>query len=623
MTRVLWDVLSNARMSLNSQARLYSALGLRALRGATAVVWGQRGAVSLRHAAFFVAVALLAAPGAVPAQECEVGEPDCASGGPCPLRNLPYEEFIATPPTDRGGRDIPPVVDRPFDPEAGDRILVRGFVVEGVTPNPDAGVTPQTAQAAADAAFARETGGKPDARMTVGHMVLVADAVTTFYRSKGYLVAKAFLPVQTVGPDSLVKIQVMEGKVSDVVVEGAKEYSVSVLRKPSVPLVGDIPQRDDVESALLYTQDYPGIRLFGSFRPGATTGETKLVLQVLDEDSFGFQFGGDNYGNEFTGLYRARFDGAWKNPIGWGDQLDVTLLQAVTPANTTFGSISYRVPVGPRGFSAFVGANNNQFSVSGPLEILNLEGTINILEIGVDWRFLRYRFQNARASLSLANKKSELTAVSGQLPISDDDYNVLIASFDMDGIDTRFKGVDQPLVKVRQGLGGDLGTRSGLDPNFTIYELRYVRVQALGDTQTGVLRLRLQQTDKALSPLEQFALAGPDAVRAYPVGQALRDTGHFASLEYRVQAPGFARRPGPFGRSWGDLLQLLLFYDYAYGEDAEAGGVEVDLSGYGAGFQFGVPGTFNMLVQGAAPISSAIANDGDDFRLYGEFQIKF
>jgi len=578
--------------------------------------------VSLRHAVFFCAIALGAASFAAQAQECPIEQPGCASGA-CPLQKLPYEELLTTAPLTRGGREVPAVVDRPFDPEAGNRIPVRGFVVDGVTPNLDFDLTKENVQAAADAAFMKESGGAPEARMTVGHMVRVSDAVTSFYRTKGYLVAKAFLPVQTVGPDSLVHIQVIEGKVSEVIVEGAKDYSPKVLGKPSKPLVGEVPHRDEVESALLYTQDYPGVRLFGTFRPGGSMGETKLVLQVLEEDSFGFQLGADNYGNEFTGEYRGRFDAIWKNAIGFGDQFDLTVLQAANPANTTFGSMLYRFPVGPRGFGVFLGGSQNQFAVAGPLELLDLEGTTSVYELGADWRFRRYRFSNARASLVLGHKASELTAVGGLLPISDDKYDIATVDVGGDRIDTRFKGVDQGTFKVRQSLGGDFGTSSDVDESFSIFELRYARLQSLGETQTGVFRVRTQQTGNVLSPLEQFALAGPDAVRAFPVGSALTDSGVFASLEYRVQAPGFARAAGPFGRSWGDLLSFLLFYDFSQGEDTE-GSTSLDLSGYGAGVQFGVPGTFNLLIQAASPISSPLSSESEeDLQLYGELSVRF
>lgn len=559
------------------------------------------------------------------AQECPIEDPGC--GGPgCPLQKLPYEEFIPSAPQSRGGRDIPPVMDRPFDPESGNRILVRGFVVEGVTPNPDLDLTLENVQAAADAAFMKESGGAPEARMTVGHMVRVADAVTTFYRGKGYVVAKAFLPVQTVGADSIVRIQVIEGRITEIVVENAKKYDPNVLKKPAAGLVGTVPTRQSIETALLYIQDYPGVRLFGTFRPGANQGETRLILQVLEEDSFGFQFGADNYGTELTGVYRGRLDFAWKNPVGWGDQLNASVLQSVSPENTTFGSLGYRVPVGPRGFQMFIEGSQNAFVVDqAPFDQLQLDGTITAYKIGIDWKYHRGRFGNARASLSYGSKASELTALD-TLTVTDDSFNLIELESVIDRIDVRFKGVDQITAKVRQGQGGDFTTQGQYEESFTIYEARYTRAQVLTDTQTLVLRLRGQTTSKSISPLEQFSLSGPDAVRAYPVGQLLRHVGQFASLEYQVQAPGFARSPGPFSRQWGDLLQFSLFADYAHGrgaEDLQDRQESVDISGYGAGVRFGVPGTFQFLLEYATPMGSVEPSDGKSSRVYGNLTYSF
>jgi len=600
----------------------------RSVRGARHRDQDQGGAVSLRRTGVAVAAALLLFPWGLRAQDLEcTTETGCDAGGPCPLKNLPYEEFIAAPPSDRGGRNIPAVVDRPFDPESGDRILVKGFVVDGVIPNPRLGVTPETAQAAANAAFARETSGAAEGRMTVGHMVRVADAVTTFYRSSGYLVAKAILPVQTIGPDSIVHIQVIEGRIAEVTVEGAKDYSVAILRKPSAGLVGTSPQREPVETAVLYTQDYPGVRVFGTFRPGQTAGDTRLVLQVLEEDSFEFQFGADNYGTSFTGEYRARFDMAWNNPVGWGDQLNLSILQSVAPENTTYGSLGYRVPMGPRGFGAFVEGSQNAFVVDEPpFDQLQLEGTITAYKAGMDWRYVRGRFGNAKASLSYTTKHSELVGKTGfaDLKVADDEFDVVELESAMDRIDLRFRGVDQLSAKVRQGVGADFGASSkSLKEDFTILEARYARVQAIAETQTVTLRLQGQSTDVEISPLEQFSLAGPDKVRAYPVGQILSDVGQFASLQYQVQAPGFSSKPGPFSRQWGDLLQLALFADYAHGASAEDGSDDDEISGWGAGIQFGIAGSFQFLLEGATPLSSRPAGDDKDLRIYGNVSMKF
>jgi hemolysin activation/secretion protein len=572
---------------------------------------------------FFCALASGAASFQALAQECPVE--GCAAGS-CPLQNLPYEEFIPSAPLSRGGREIPPVVDRPFDPESGNRILVKGFIVDGVTPNFDLDLTKENVQAAADAAFMKESGGAPEARMTVGHMVRVSDAVTAFYRGKGYIVAKGFLPVQTVGPDSLVHIQVIEGRISEIVVENAKGYDPNILKKPAAPLIGTVPTRDSVERALLYTQDYPGVRLFGTFRPGAQQGETRLILQVLEEDNYGFQLGLDNYGTELTGLYRARLDFAWKNPVGWGDQFNLSVLQSTSPANTTFGSVGYSVPIGPPGFRGYVEGSQNAFVVDQkPFDQLQLEGTITAYKLGVDWRYERGRFANWRAGASYTMKASELTALN-TLKVTDDSFNVLELESAVDRIDVRFKGVDQLTTKVRFGMGGQFTSANQYESSFTIFEARYTRAQVLGETQTMVLRVRGQTTDKSISPLEQFSLAGPDAVRAYPVGQLLRHTGQFASLEYQAQAPGFARSPGPFSRQWGDLLQFSLFADYAHGSAAKDNldqQVDAEIAGYGAGVRFGVPGTFQFLLEWATPISSEEANDGKSSRVYGNLSYSF
>lgn len=556
------------------------------------------------------------------AQSCEAGELACPSGKPCPLTDMPYEEFIASPPLTRGRADIPPVADRPFNPEEGDRILVRRFVVDGVVPNPDLGVTPDTVQAAADAAFRALPLDDGQTRMTVGQMLKVPDAVTAFYRSRGYLVARVFIPVQTVGEDAVVHLKVLEGRISDVTVEGNKGYSADVLRRPSRGLVGQSPIRDPVETALLYTQDYPGVRLFGTFRPGAKAGDTRMILQVLEEDSFGFQAGVDNFGTEFTGKYRLRLDSAWKNPLGWGDEASLTLLQSVSPADTTYGSVGYRVPIGPRGFAAYADFSHNAFAVNQePFDFFQLEGTIDAFEVGADWRYQRSRFANARAGAALVAKHSKLTGVSN-LTVSDDKYNVAVIDWGMDRIDLRFRGVDQIQAKVRQSVG-TFETLANFDDHFTIYELRYSRLQALGETQTGILRIRVQSTGNNISPTEQFAFAGPDSVRAYPVGQLLRDSGEFYSLEYQVQAPGFARTQGPFNRQWGDLLQFSIFADYAHGKYATGSNTDAELSGAGVGIRFGIPGSVQGSIEGAKPISTAEATDGSSFRIYGSVTFKF
>ena len=119
-------------------------------------------------------------------------------------------------------------------------------------------------------------------------------------------------------------------------------------------------------------------------------------------------------------------------------------------------------------------------------------------------------------------------------------------------------------------------------------------------------------------PLEQFAIGGPDSVRAYPVADALRDRGYYTSLEYHVDAPGFGNLNSPFyGRPWRELLEFEAFVDYAKGASAGAnrqsgGGAASELSGAGAGVIFRLPKFYQFLfhLDGAKQLSSVNASDG-------------
>ena len=289
-----------------------------------------------------------------PSQTAALGETVAA----CPQTLTPNEMWIAKVPS------LPVAAIEPVRPPiATEGVLVRRFVVEGARPHPHEGVSPESVQAVADQAFARLAGGQSEAALTPAEMQQAADEVKAHYRSHGFLVAIAYVPAQTVGNDGTVKIQVLEGRVADVVVDGATHYSVSTLRRPAQSLVGAAPTQDSVESAVLYAQDYPGIRLSGVLRPGIQAGDTQLVLRVSDEDRLAFTFGGDNYGTENSGEYRLQLGAAWNSPTGLGDRLDLSLLQSVAPEDTTSGSVLYQFPMGVPGFSLNAGASRQVSSL--------------------------------------------------------------------------------------------------------------------------------------------------------------------------------------------------------------------------------------------------------------------
>ena len=135
-----------------------------------------------------------------------------------------------------------------------------------------------------------------------------------------------------------------------------------------------------------------------------------------------------------------------------------------------------------------------------------------------------------------------------------------------------------------------------------------------------------QFTDDILVSLEQYSIGGPRNVRAYTIAEALSDTGASATLEWIINAPGFSDKPAFGSKLWGEIFQVSLYADYAYGEINNPRTSEeetVDYSGYGLGLQFNVPGTFYARFDAASPIGSRDAINDRDPQYYFRMSYTF
>ena len=135
-----------------------------------------------------------------------------------------------------------------------------------------------------------------EAGMTVGEMQQIAAAVTQYYRSAGYVLAQAFIPAQEV-VDGEVVIEVLEGNLGNVIVEGNERYSDELLAKPFEDLIDAPVTASGIETAILTVSDYPGLTAFGVFQPGTDRqvgiereilGRRRIVVDVVVLERLGF-----------------------------------------------------------------------------------------------------------------------------------------------------------------------------------------------------------------------------------------------------------------------------------------------------------------------------------------------
>ena len=556
--------------------------------------------------------------------------------GATPGGALPRVEPAVQPPERKGELfDIPRMYDRPLGLEEGPRVLVKAFELQGAVDRPKHHVRVADAQAILDAARATQ----PAQGFSINQLQEVAKKVATYYDEHGYILAQAFIPAQKVA-DGVVVVQVLEGKLASVRVEGNKKYPASTLKRPFKSLIGAPVDKDSIESALLTLTNYPGITAFGVLGAGTDVGTTDLTLRVQSEERFRIETVLDNYGTQFAGQDRVQLTLTINDPLHMADRLKLTGLYATGSSSGAshgaYGGVDYEIPVFSPNDSLHVVHLTNQYDVGAAAAAVTTgksNGKTRVDELGYRHDFDRTRLGSA--SIGVAFNVKSATFDSPPSVVYDDKLTTARIDAQWERVDTRFRGVDTVLFSYTHGFNGLLGALDAYDPaaaatshssrlgasgEFNKFNLQMQRLQRITQYTSLVLRVDGQYTHDPLVSLEQFSLGGPDSVRAYSVSETLAEKGGVASLEFVVGAPGFASRPAPGSRTWGDILQFSLFVDYANGELnaplVASQNSSVTLSGAGGAIQFSLPGRVFARVDVSTHLTDRTPTNGHSPQCY-------
>ncbi|MCB1749228.1 MAG: ShlB/FhaC/HecB family hemolysin secretion/activation protein [Gammaproteobacteria bacterium] len=549
-------------------------------------------------AACAVCSVLIAVAPLAPAQQLAPGvQPGAQRNEPTAPRSAPSAPSI----------DIPAVIERPLDADEGPRIPVNRFDIQGLDAVDEERVARSEVEAIANGAIADHNG-----QFTIGQLQAVADAISNLYRSRGYLYATAIVPVQEVADGSVV-IELLIGRLGRVTVEGNEHYTAARIARPFDDLVGQPIEQNELEAALLRVNTYPGLAVTGVMRPGQEVGEGELVARVQQERRFDLSVGGDSFGRRETGVGRIHGLAEFYNPFGIGDKFTAYFQPSIWPHQPIGGQKymfgEYQAPLLWPGHNVAVFYRYNDFRVDrdytpNRVEVDGVTGEGGI-ELRHDW--ILGRTWTLRSFEGFTRKQAD-TYINNVKQFSD---ILAVVHFRVEGdmVDRRFFGVNGFGIEYRRGIPGIAGAMtgtstaphrpnpsraSGSKPNsfatgeFDTLQANVYRLQSL--SQFGeffqdhqiLVRFEGQWSNDLLVPFEQFAVGGIQSVRGYEPSHALFDRGVFGSIEYQMPPPFIADTASPFGQTWGELLQVSAFYDYAWGKlnDAVTAGDAYESRGF-------------------------------------------
>lgn len=190
------------------------------------------------------------------------------------------------------------------------RFPVREFHITGATAFPPAELLP----------LVREFEGR---ELGLADLEQAASRITNFYRERGYLVARAYVPAQEIR-DGQVEIAVLEGRFSQLELRNTSRLSDDLARDTlSQAASGAVIQQAPLERDLLLLKDLAGVASAATLKPGAEVGTSDLVVDITPTRTFTGTLEGDNYGNRYTGSLRLGGSVAAANLAGRGDLLSI------------------------------------------------------------------------------------------------------------------------------------------------------------------------------------------------------------------------------------------------------------------------------------------------------------
>lgn len=564
-----------------------------------------------------------------------------------PDRIMPYQlrtEGMKLPAQSAYQLSIPEISDRRSETDDSARLRVVAFKLRGAVDRPDLNIS--IADIHTILHKAKTAPGRIQ-EFTISELQTLADKITQYYRHRGMILARAYIPAQDVN-DGIVVIGILEGYLAQVLPQDNKVFSNDVLTIPFVQLKGEPIVKTRIESALVDVNDFPGLDVFAVLQPGDEVGTSQLVLKVQKEHKGRFAAHLDNHGNPFSGEYRLYLDGSLYNLTQGADELSATIMHTIKPAESMYGSITYErglfIPkIKLLAMTRWgVSLAYNRYEVMGALSPLGLKGSTQVTNFYIKKALWRGRERNAVIRFSLATKGADVIKLGSNF--SNDQLTILGVELNVDFLD-RFNGLNEFGVSFYRGIGGFLGSLQAnhdekasrfnesfqkAGGEFNKLVLSYNRLQHLGSLHpilgdnSLLLRYSGQYSNRELLSMEQKAMGGPTNVRAYPSSEFLRDNGYFFSVDLLLDAPGFADHPAFWGKTWSELLQFSLFGDWTRGWNHNATDNDlVELSGIGAGVRFQVPKKFSSRMTIASRTTNNVPSNNREPQVFFDLTYQF
>jgi hemolysin activation/secretion protein len=440
-------------------------------------------------------------------------------------------------PSSGAGPVLPRLVDPPFTLKDNSKLLVRSFRIDGQNPMGDGELRPILAP-------------YENRKLTLAEIYEAADKITTLYRSRGYLVAKAYVPAQD-ARRGVLRLKIVLGKYGAITLRNESLVRDSFLRGVIDHALAGSPfiHNDQLERAMLLISDLPGAPVpriaIGRGRDAETSD---FVFGVPEARRFDGYLLGDNFGSPYTGRNRVTGGINMNSPLGYGDRLSAFGIVS-DDSHLVNGRIAYSAPLGYSGLRGEIAASRTTYTLGGIYKDLNATGTADAVSGTLTYPLIRRRDESLYISANFTHKALNDNILDTSISHRNMDLGTLAVTRDTSGALIGLPLVTSTTFSFTQGKVDfpDPAQRAaniaGVDTagDFTKINLTFNATLAFSEKLSLSTNLRAQKSLSGnLDSSEQLGLTGYYGVRSYDEGLA-GDSGFIVTPELKYALPDISR----------------------------------------------------------------------------------
>ncbi|MCG8367945.1 MAG: ShlB/FhaC/HecB family hemolysin secretion/activation protein [Pseudanabaenales cyanobacterium] len=447
--------------------------------------------------------------------------------------------------------------------------------------------------------------------VTLQELLNLRTAITNLYIKNGYISSGAFVPTNQDLSRAVVQIQVVEGGVEQIDINGLSRLRDDYIRDRITGATSSPLNVRRLEEALQLLQIDPLLQsVDAELTAGSEPGQNILILDLTEADPFFADLAVNNYRAPSIGSLQGSVAATHLNLFGFGDRLsasydlteglDVYEFRYAIPVNGRDGTVQLRYEnadsniVDSRFEAAGIRSESETFSFNFRQPLNRSLTNEFALGLGFDLRQSRsFILDDIPFSFSVGPEAgvSKVRTLRFSQEWVNRDINTVLA------------------VRSQFGFGLDIFDAtvhdSGTDGRFFSWLGQFQWVEQFSSGMLLVTRINTQFTPDSLLPLERFSAGGVDTVRGYAQNQIVTDNGVTASTELRFPV--------------ADGLRLTPFIDAGGGWNNQTPDPDPSfLLGLGLGLRWQPTDDFNLRIDYGIPLISP-GDEGDSLQENGVY----